>query len=109
MMTKTIEPHDEQKLLVVTTTGEASFDAFRDLIGQLLAPPFVELNFDVIIDSRRLNLKSLTREEAEGLADLLAQHMDQMSHVKHALIIEGVLSFGIARLFDARNGVPRRS
>jgi hypothetical protein len=97
-----IELQHDQRLLAVTTSGEASFEAFGTLIGQLLKPPFVELNYDVIIDNRRLNLKSLTRQEAEALADLLAQHMVEVSHLKQALVAGDVLSYGISRLFELR-------
>jgi hypothetical protein len=97
-----IELKHGQKLLIATTSGKASFEAFQALIGKLFEPPYVGLNYDVLVDNRKLNVRSLTRQEAEALADLLAQHMDEFSHLKHALVVKGVLSFGITRLFELR-------
>lgn len=101
-MTYDINADKTRRLLVVATAGDASFEAFRTLIGELLSPPYVELDYDTLIDNRRLNLRSLTHQEAESLADLLAQHMDEASQLKHALVVDGALSYGISRLFELR-------
>jgi hypothetical protein len=97
-----VDADDKQKLLVVTTSGDACFDTFRHMIDQLVSPPFADLDYDVIIDNRNLDLKTLLPEEAQSLADLLAQQMDTAHNIKHALVAGNVLSFGISRLFELR-------
>ena len=100
-MKYSIELIDHEKLIVGRGSGDASLSAFASLFMELLAPPFNNLDYDVIYDFRELNLAPLSGSDIKTLADIAARNRDKIDPFKQAIVVSNPVSYGIIRIFEA--------
>jgi hypothetical protein len=90
----------DQHLIHVHTSGEATLAGIKSFIYELVGPPYSEVDYNILIDLRKLNMDSLTNVDIERIAGIVAANRDKVLPVKHAVVVSSKLSFGLSRMYE---------
>ena len=99
-MEHVIEMRASPRRIVVRTGGSATYEGFVRLIAELLAPPYVELDVPVVVDMRMLDMRSLPTDSIRDLAIELWEQRSRLKPLRHALVVNEEVTFGLSRLFE---------
>jgi hypothetical protein len=96
----TIETDHKRKLLIIDASGNADMVGFRNLIIELLKPPYVELSNNILLDFSSLDIGQLSERNVREINDLLAAEKSKLPPIKQAIVVGSTMSFGMARMFQ---------
>lgn len=87
-------------LITVSARGDATAADFQSYIADLLKPPCSEVDFNVLSDLRNVNMGTLSGDDVRDIARLVATRRSEVLTIKHAIVVGGPLSFGLARMYQ---------
>ena len=99
-MQYSIEMLAGRRLIIVSTSGEATLAGIKSYIDELVNPPYSEVDYNVLIDLRELNMASLTSTDVRRIVDIVAANRNIVLPVKQALVVSTKLSFGLSRMYE---------
>jgi hypothetical protein len=99
-MEYSISVHNEKRYVEVNVRGQASVGSFQLFIGELLASPYVDLRYDLLVEITELDPGSLGSDDVRNIVGFLERHKEQLKPKKHAIIAESPVSFGFARMYQ---------
>jgi hypothetical protein len=95
-----IEMQAERCLIIVSTSGAATFAGFKSFIYELVNPPYSEVDYNVLVDLQQLDMNLLTSTNIERIVGIVEANKNKIIPVKIALVVNSKLSFGLSRMYE---------
>jgi hypothetical protein len=89
----------DERIVYLTTTGEATFAQWRDVVLSALSDPAYRKGFNFLSD-RRDQANVPDTEFAKDAAALLREHSDEMGGCRWAAVAGRDALYGMARMFS---------
>ena len=94
-MTVLVDVFPEKNITRITVEGELTIDSLRSVVEQYGRP-----TDDLIVFYSGVDSSSLTTEELQTFAMEIARAVGDRKNLRTCLVIDDVLSFGLARMFE---------
>jgi hypothetical protein len=95
-----IQLDNNRGYLWVSTSGQATSKLLKELITELLRPPYVDLSYDVLFDISSLDMSPLSSNDIREIRDMIVAEKENIMPVKHAIVASSAITFGMARMFQ---------
>jgi hypothetical protein len=95
-----ISVNHEERIMEVKTQGSASIEGFLSFVNELLAPSYLDLRYNLLIEMSELDTTPLGTKDIRNLVAFLEMHMEKLAPTRHALVAASPLAFGFARMYQ---------
>ncbi|MDD2319956.1 MAG: hypothetical protein PHO83_07900 [Geobacteraceae bacterium] len=95
-----ISVNHEERFMEVKTQGTAATEGFLSFISELLAPSYLDLQYNLLIEMSELDTSSLKSNDIRNIVGFLELHKEKLSPTRHAIVAATPLAFGFARMYQ---------
>lgn len=96
----TVEHQPELRRRIQTVTGKISLEEIRDVLTGVYGDPSFDPDADVLWDLRDADLAGFSSSDIRRIADLVAGSWSRGGGSRAALVVSGILDFGLARMYE---------
>ncbi len=95
-----ISVNHEERFMEVKTQGPASIEGFLSFVSELLAPSYLDLHYNLLIEMSELDTTPLGSNDIRNIVAFLEMHMEKLHPTQHAIVAASPLAFGFARMYQ---------